>query len=49
MPTVVMGGSKDGSDMAGSGAMQLIDLLTAKTARDLAVDWGLPGLDKTKK
>jgi len=49
VPTIVMGGDKNGSDIAGSGAMQLIDLLTAKTARDLAIDWNLPGLDKTKK
>ena len=49
VPTIVMGGDKNGSDVAGSGAMQLIELLTVKTARDLAIDWELPGLDKTKQ
>jgi len=49
VPTIIMGSDNNGSGVAGSGAMQLIDLLTAKTARDLAVDWELPGLDKTKR
>lgn len=50
VPTVVMGGNQGGtSDAAGSGAMELINLLTAKTARDLAIDWELPGLGKTKQ
>jgi hypothetical protein len=36
VPNVVMGGN--GSGLAGSGANALIDLLTAKTARDLGLD-----------
>lgn len=39
VPTVVMGSGKDASAV---GATGLIDLLTAKTARDLAVDLSLP-------
>lgn len=49
VPTIIMGADKEGSGVAGSGATQLINLLTAKTAHDLALDWELPGLDKTKQ
>lgn len=46
VPSVVMGGN--GTGVAGSGAQQLIDLLSAKTAKDLAVDMGLSGQANTK-
>lgn len=36
VPTVVMGGS--GSQASGNGAQALVDMLTAKTARDLGLD-----------
>ena len=44
VPKVVMGNA--GS--AGNGGTQLVDLLTAKTARDLGVDFGVVGSTKTK-
>lgn len=44
VPNFVMGSSQAGiSNVAGSGAMELIQLLTAKTARDLSVDWNVSG------
>lgn len=50
VPTIIMGGNQGAiPGSAGSGAMELISLLTAKTAHDLAVDWEIPGLDKTKQ
>lgn len=45
VPGVVMG--SDGA-RAGGGATALVDLLTAKTARDIGVDLSLAGKDKTK-
>ena len=37
VPSVVMGGG-NGAQTAGSGAQELIDLLTVKTAQDLGLD-----------
>ena len=48
VPSVVMGQSS-GKDVAGSGALQLIELLTAKTARDLGLDLSVTGSDRTAK
>ena len=48
VPAIVMGDNK-GSGVAGSGAIELIELLTAKTAHDLAINLELPGLEETKK
>lgn len=45
VPSVVMGG---GSQVAGSGAQQLVDLLTAKTAKELGIDMNVAGTGKTK-
>ena len=39
VPNVVMGG---GAGTAGSGAQQLVDLLTAKTAKELGLDINIP-------
>ncbi len=41
VPTVVMGGT-NGNHVAGSGAQELIDLLTVKTARELGLDMTIP-------
>lgn len=41
VPSVVMGG-KNGDHVAGSGAHELIDLLTVKTARDLGLNLNMP-------
>jgi regulator of protease activity HflC (stomatin/prohibitin superfamily) len=46
-PQVVMGGSAGGN--AGSNATNLVDLLTAKTARELGVDLSVKGTAQTKK
>jgi len=43
VPGVVMGGG-NGIHMAGSGAQDLIDLLTIKTARDLGLDISIRNL-----
>ena len=48
VPSVVMG-QGSGKDVAGSGALQLIELLTAKTARDLGLDLSVMGSDRTAK
>lgn len=44
VPSITMGESQRGTN----GANQLIDLLTTKTARDLAIDMGLAGKENTK-
>ncbi|MCX7088202.1 MAG: hypothetical protein NTV00_09140 [Methylococcales bacterium] len=44
MPQIVTGTA--GSN-AGSGAQQLIDLLSVKTARDLGLDMSVAGVAKT--
>ena len=41
VPSVVMGGGPMGTS-SGSGATTLVDLLTAKTARDLGLDLSVP-------
>lgn len=46
VPSVVMGNSGQSN---GNGGTQLVDLLTAKTARDLGVDLGVAGAGNTKK
>jgi hypothetical protein len=43
VPSVVMGGG-NGTHMAGSGAQELIDLLTIKTVRDLGLDMSIRNL-----
>jgi regulator of protease activity HflC (stomatin/prohibitin superfamily) len=48
VPSVVMGDA-GGSRVAGSGAQQLVDLLTAKTAKELGLDMGVSGTTKTRK
>ncbi len=45
-PVVVTGG---GAVSGGSNATALVELLTAKTARDLAVDMAVPGRAATVK
>lgn len=44
VPSIVMGGSAGGgaAASAGSGASQLVDMLSAKTAHDLALDLSVP-------
>jgi len=51
VPSVVMGGGSavSGASIPGGAAMPLIDLITTKIARDLAVDMGTMGKDETKK
>lgn len=44
VPSVVMGGE----GRAGGGATALVDLLTAKTAREIGVDLGTKGMGQTK-
>lgn len=46
-PQVVMGGGAGGN--AGTNATNLVDLLTAKTARELGVDLSVKGAAQTKK
>ena len=46
VPSVVMGGSSGG---AGAGASELMQLLTAKTAKDLALDMQMSGASATSK
>lgn len=46
-PTVVMGSGSSGN--AGNNATALMELLTAKTARDLGVDLSVKGAAQTKK
>lgn len=48
VPTVVMGGGVPGATIPGGGAIPLIDLLTAKTARDLGLDLAVAGTRQTK-
>lgn len=48
VPSVVYGGGSTVGQSAGSGAQQLIDLLTAKTARDMGIDMGVSGADRTR-
>jgi regulator of protease activity HflC (stomatin/prohibitin superfamily) len=45
VPTIVMGGGTGGGS-AGSGANQLVDMLSAKTAHDLALDLTVPKTGK---
>jgi hypothetical protein len=48
VPLYVTGGA--GAEKgAGTGAMQLVDLLTAKTAKELAIDLSTTGREKTVK
>lgn len=47
VPDVVYGGNDGSFKSAGAGANQLIDLLTAKTAKDLGVDLSVYGAAKT--
>ena len=49
VPSVVMGSGTGGSSTSASGAQQLIDMLTARTAKDLALDLGVKGAAATKK
>lgn len=51
VPSVVMGGQGGNGVQAtaGSGAMTLMELLSIKAARDLGLDMGVGGADKTKK
>ncbi len=53
VPSIVMGGSGSGNNsahsdesIAGSGAQQLVSLLSAKTAHDLSLDMTVPNLQK---
>lgn len=46
VPTIVMGNAT-GTQRAGSGAQEMIDLLTANAARQLGVDLGVIGMSKT--
>jgi hypothetical protein len=46
VPTYISGGT--GNTVSGSGAQQLIDMLSIKTARDLGLDMSVQGQDKTK-
>lgn len=48
VPSIIMGGSAD-NRRPGSGAQEMIDLLTANTARQLGVDLGLTGKERTTK
>lgn len=41
VPSVIMGGAN--GSRSGSGAQEMIDLLTARTARDLSLDLSVPG------
>jgi regulator of protease activity HflC (stomatin/prohibitin superfamily) len=47
VPSVVMGGN--GNSAAGAGASELMQLLTVKTARELALDMQMQGANATKK
>ena len=45
VPSVVMGGgNRHGTQTAGSGAQEIVDLLTIKTARDLGLDMSIHNL-----
>jgi len=46
VPQIVTGGT--GNTVAGSGAAQMIELLTVKAAKDLGIDMQVEGSDKTK-
>ena len=48
VPSVVMG-SGTGSAVAGSGFQQFMEILAAKAAKDLGLDMGVPGAEKTNK
>lgn len=48
VPSVIMG-SQTNAQRAGSGAQELIDLLTARTAKELGIDFQISGLNKTAK
>jgi hypothetical protein len=41
VPSVVMGGGTNGHALPGSGAQVLVDMLTAKTAKELGLDLGV--------
>ncbi len=44
VPTIVMGGANGaGTATAASGTQDMVNLLTAKTAQDLALDFGKMG------
>lgn len=45
VPQIVTGNG--GNSAAGSGAQQMIDLLSIKTAKDLGIDMSIAGADKT--
>lgn len=56
VPSIVMGGGGSGGvsggsgdAVAGSGAQQLVSLLSAKTARDLSLDLSVPKMTKEEK
>jgi regulator of protease activity HflC (stomatin/prohibitin superfamily) len=55
VPSIVMGGGANGGNggtgdaVAGSGAQQLVSLLSAKTARDLSLDLSVPKTGKEDK
>jgi hypothetical protein len=42
VPSTVMGGANSGSTAASGGAQALVELLTAKTAKDLSLDMSVP-------
>lgn len=46
-PTVVMGGN--GGNANGGGATALVDMLTAKAAKDIGIDLQASGRDKTSR
>ncbi len=48
VPYYVSGSASSGKG-TGNGAFELVDLLTAKTAKELAIDLGASGMTKTKK
>lgn len=47
VPNIVMGGPSGTGNPPGGAALSLVDLLTAKTARDLSLDFKLPGSGNT--
>lgn len=47
VPSIIMGGADNGSKTAMGNAQNLMDLLTIKTGRDLAIDLGVGGRDAT--
>lgn len=49
VPSIVMGGSNSSGNVPGGGALPLIDLLTAKTAKELGLDLAIAGQKQTKE